>query len=311
MPASSFVQTTLSTSYPRLLRLFQEFFSKIAVHTDTVYTLAQQSPETILTLRAIQPFEALYLARSRNRLGDAVQSAFSLSSAGGGGMSTPGGGGGHGAEATPTANEGLTLARAIVNELDAARFDPLLAKAVAKGSARAVDAFVSRAESLVSPWPSSFPPVSAGLTTELLSGFEQIARDHASTSLLGPLATPSQLHNADLTSALYHLGLPLERALGDHIESVRDLLRPSVEVRKRLLPGPEKSNKADHLGDGSRSALARPTSRSSTRSSSRSGANSRRSWRACTGRVMPPPRVTRTGARLKMPVLEQGARAPI
>ncbi|GAA6026653.1 hypothetical protein JCM8202_000464 [Rhodotorula sphaerocarpa] len=197
---SSFVQSTLSTSYPRLLRLFQEFFSKIAVHTDTVYTLAQQSPETILTLRAIQPFEALYLARSRTRLNDAVQSAFSISSGGGGGLSSSG------AQdaVTPTANEGLQLARAVVNELDAARFDPLLARAVAKNSARAVEAFVGRAEAL-------------------------IARDYSATSLLGPVATPSQLHNADLTSALYHLGLPLERALADHIESVRELLRPAVE----------------------------------------------------------------------------------
>ncbi|GAA5977892.1 hypothetical protein JCM10908_005134 [Rhodotorula pacifica] len=197
---SAFVQSTLSTSYPRLLRLFQEFFSKIAVHTDTVYTLAQQSPETILTLRAIQPFESLYLTRSRNRLNEAVQSAFSLAGSQAGVAEGGGGGGG----AVPTANGGLMLARAVVNELDAARFDPLLAKAVAKGSARAIDAFVSRAEALV-------------------------ARDHAATSLLGPLATPSQLQNADLTSALYHLWVPLERALGDHIESVRELLRPSVD----------------------------------------------------------------------------------
>ncbi len=35
---SSFLQQTLSTGYPRLLRLFQDFFAKIAVHTDTVYS---------------------------------------------------------------------------------------------------------------------------------------------------------------------------------------------------------------------------------------------------------------------------------
>ena len=39
---SAFIQTTFSTGYPRLLRLFHEFFSKIAVHTDTVYTQQQQ-----------------------------------------------------------------------------------------------------------------------------------------------------------------------------------------------------------------------------------------------------------------------------
>jgi hypothetical protein len=49
----------------------------------------------------------------------------------------------------PTANEGIATARAVVNELDAARFDPLLAKAVAKGASRAVETYISRAEGLV------------------------------------------------------------------------------------------------------------------------------------------------------------------
>jgi len=38
------MQTTLSIGYPRLLRLFHEFFAKIAVHTDTVYTASHQRP---------------------------------------------------------------------------------------------------------------------------------------------------------------------------------------------------------------------------------------------------------------------------
>lgn len=62
----------------------------------------------------------------------------------------------------------------------------------------------------------------------------QIAHDHAAMSLLGPLATPSQHQNADLTSSLYHLWLPLERALADHTESVNEILRPSVDVRPTL-----------------------------------------------------------------------------
>ncbi|GAA6033903.1 hypothetical protein JCM8097_000395 [Rhodosporidiobolus ruineniae] len=194
---STFIQTILSTGYPRLLRLFQEFFSKIAVHTDTVYTLTQQSPETILVLRAIQPFETLYLTRSTNRLTEAVSSAFNLSSSLASSFSAR-------PPSVPTANEGISTARAIVNELDAARFDPLLVKAVAKSASRAVESFLARADSL-------------------------IAHDHASTSLLGPLATPSQQQNADLTSAMYHLWLPLERALAEHTETVREGLRPAVD----------------------------------------------------------------------------------
>ncbi|GAA5842073.1 hypothetical protein JCM11251_002004 [Rhodosporidiobolus azoricus] len=194
---STFIQTILATGYPRLLRLFQEFFSKIAVHTDTVYTLTQQSPETILVLRAIQPFETLYLTRSTNRLTEAVASAFNISSSLASSFSAR-------PPSVPTANEGIATARAIVNELDAARFDPLLVKAIAKGASRTVDSFISRAEGMV-------------------------LHDHGATSLLGPLATPSQQQNADVTSSLYHLWLPLERALAEHTESVRELLRPSVD----------------------------------------------------------------------------------
>lgn len=36
------MQQTLGNGYPRLLRLFHEFFAKIAVYTDTVYTSTQQ-----------------------------------------------------------------------------------------------------------------------------------------------------------------------------------------------------------------------------------------------------------------------------
>ncbi|GAA5886213.1 hypothetical protein JCM16303_004462 [Sporobolomyces ruberrimus] len=195
---STFVQTLLSTGYPRLLRLFQEFFSKIAVHTDTVYTLSHQSPETVLVLRSIQPFETLYLTRSTNRLSESVSSAFSISGSSltSSFTSRP--------PTAPTANEGLSTARAIVNELDAARFDPILVKAVAKGSSRAIENFIQRAEGLV-------------------------AHDHSSTSLLGPLATPSQQNNADLTSSLYHLWHPLDRVLQDHTESVREVSKPAID----------------------------------------------------------------------------------
>lgn len=49
--------------------------------------------------------------------------------------------------------------------------------------------------------------------------------------MLGPLATPAQHSNADLAGSLYHLWLPLHRALPEHSESVRSILKPSVEVR--------------------------------------------------------------------------------
>lgn len=39
---SSFLQQTLTSGYPRLLRLFHDFFVQIAVHTDVTYTQDKQ-----------------------------------------------------------------------------------------------------------------------------------------------------------------------------------------------------------------------------------------------------------------------------
>ena len=90
------------------------------------------SPETVILLRAIQPFELQYLSRSTSRLNEAVAAAFA-----GGSRSPPG------------ASEGLTASRALSNELDSARFDPLLVKSVAKNVAKSVEMFVGRTEALV------------------------------------------------------------------------------------------------------------------------------------------------------------------
>lgn len=147
---SSFMQQTLSTGYPRLLRLFHEFFAKIAVHTDTVYVHSHQrlvcscrdlkplqlkfrSPETVLILRAVSSFESLYLSRSATKLNEAVSQAFT------GGARTPAG-----------ATEGINIARAIANEFDAARFDPLLVVNVTKNAVSTLELMLSRVDALVS-----------------------------------------------------------------------------------------------------------------------------------------------------------------
>lgn len=52
--ANNFLQQALSSNYPRFLRLFHNFFAKIAVHTETVYTQEHQrwvvtSPDLVKT----------------------------------------------------------------------------------------------------------------------------------------------------------------------------------------------------------------------------------------------------------------------
>lgn len=209
--SSTFIQNTMATAYPRLLRLFHDFFAKIAVHTDTVYTATQQSADTVLVLRSVSAYESLYLARSQNRLNEAVSLSFSSSSTSSSSTGTGAGGALSRSSAAahasvPGANEGLGVARAIVNELDSARFDPLLSRAVARGAAKAVESFVARASAAAFTDPSS-------------------------TSMVGPLATPAQQANADLASALYHLWSPLNRSLGGHVDPVREILKSSVSVR--------------------------------------------------------------------------------
>lgn len=90
------------------------------------------SPETILILRSIGTFEKLYLTRTTNRINEAVNTSFA-----------------GGARQPPGATEGVTVGRIMVNELDAARIDPLLSWSVSRVVSKTLDYIVNRSESLV------------------------------------------------------------------------------------------------------------------------------------------------------------------
>ncbi|ETW80568.1 hypothetical protein HETIRDRAFT_476235 [Heterobasidion irregulare TC 32-1] len=185
---STFLQQTLSTGYPRLLRLFHDFFSSIAVHTDTVYTSTYQSPETILVLHALGTFESLYLSRASARLTESVGHAFH------GGARTP-----------PTAADGVAFARALANELDAAKFDPLLVRALAQQHVRgALEMALARADAMV-------------------------VRDRSATALAGPAATAAQIGNAAAATFLYHVWVRVEKLEEEYPEAVYEVLRPAVK----------------------------------------------------------------------------------
>ncbi|PCH43557.1 hypothetical protein WOLCODRAFT_164540 [Wolfiporia cocos MD-104 SS10] len=183
---SSFLQQTLTTGYPKLLRLFHSFFAKIAVQTDTVYTQTQQSPETIIVLRALSNFEALYLSRTANRLNEVVSQAF------GGGTRSP-----------PGMTEGINIARAVANELDSAKFDPLLVRSVAQNIASSLEGLLSRADGLV-------------------------ARDRLATTLVGPSATIQQVLNGQLATCLYHCHSRLSKLQDEYPEGVLNFCKNSI-----------------------------------------------------------------------------------
>ncbi|KAF7782447.1 hypothetical protein Agabi119p4_1823 [Agaricus bisporus var. burnettii] len=185
--ASTFLQNSLSNGYPRLLRLFHEFFAKIAVHADTMYTSMVQSPETVLVLRSISNIESLYLSRSTNKLNEVIGQVFS-----------------RGARAPPGSVEGVNVARAMANELDAARFDPLLVKAVAKIASSALDIMLSRAENLV-------------------------LIDRSAFSFIGATASQQQFNNAQVASFLYHCWMGLSKLEGEYSKFVFDILRSYIQ----------------------------------------------------------------------------------
>ncbi|KAK0504962.1 Golgi transport complex subunit 5-domain-containing protein [Armillaria luteobubalina] len=185
--SSMFLQQTLSTGYPRLLRLFHEFFAKIAVHTDTTYIHTYQSPETVIVLRALSNFESLYLTRSSTKLNESVSQAFS------GEVRTP-----------PGMAQGINIARTVANELDSARFDPLLVKAVAKSATASIDMIVSRVDG-------------------------SLSRDRSSVTLVGPSATPQQAINSSLATFLYHTWLLLSQLGEEQKEAVFSIIKPSVD----------------------------------------------------------------------------------
>ena len=96
-------------------------------------TTLRISPETVLCLRAIAKFETLYLSRSSTRMTDSINAAF------GGGYKQP-----------PGSREGMTVSRVMLNEMDSARFDPLLGRNMARLIGKAVDAITGKVDGLVS-----------------------------------------------------------------------------------------------------------------------------------------------------------------
>ena len=83
-------------------------------------------------LRSLSTLESQYLSRSTNKVNESLGLAFST-----------------GGRIPPGATEGTNVARTVANELDAARFDPLLVKSVAKCIATCLDNILSRVEGLV------------------------------------------------------------------------------------------------------------------------------------------------------------------
>jgi hypothetical protein len=123
---------------------------------------------------------------------------------------------------SPGSSEGINLARTIVNELDSAKFDPLLVKAVAKNTVSCLELTLSRVDGLVRA-----PP--ACVVHHSYSHYQTV-RDRSAVSLLGPSATPQQISNAHLASFLEQTWSRLVKLGDEHSPLTFNLLQPSIQV---------------------------------------------------------------------------------
>ncbi|PWN33882.1 uncharacterized protein FA14DRAFT_161516 [Meira miltonrushii] len=164
---SQFMIQTLEQSYPRLLRIFQEFYAKVSVYTGTSYTHSHQSPETLVILRSLARFEDTFLSRCSSRFDTLLNTSFTV-------------------KQLPGPKEAATLAKLALNELDNARLDPLLLHAIgkivcdwlARGARRIEDLVVQDAsvQSLQSLHPSHSRNASlTGAAYQLQLGLQRIA----------------------------------------------------------------------------------------------------------------------------------------
>ncbi|CCO37346.1 Conserved oligomeric Golgi complex subunit 5 Short=COG complex subunit 5 [Rhizoctonia solani AG-1 IB] len=134
----------------------------------------------------------LYLSRSTARMNETIATAVRQS--------------------PPGAPEGLAISRTIVNELDSARFDPLLVKSVAKNVGGALELLVSRTDTL-------------------------IVRDRSATSLVGPLGTAQQALNAQIFTMLHTCWARLNKLEGEFHEGVTSSLKPPIKKIERQCEG--------------------------------------------------------------------------
>lgn len=107
----------------------------------------------------LSTFESHYLTRTSTRLTEAISSAFPSNASTFSPISRTSSG-----TNNPDSAEGTNISRAISNELDTARFDPLLLRSVAKHVASALEMMGTRADTLISRDRQALVLGSVGLT---------------------------------------------------------------------------------------------------------------------------------------------------
>ncbi|KAI8813141.1 Golgi transport complex subunit 5-domain-containing protein [Cladochytrium replicatum] len=147
---SPFLQQTLQNSYPKLLRLFHDTLSRSSVLTGP----SEINSDGALLLRSIASFESVYHSKSLGRMLDSVNMAFPERLTGG--LS-----GRH----NPTRDDIDKILRTISSELDVAKFEGNLLRAIGKNAQRAINTFVAKCESLIGADSTAYQVSGSGPAT--------------------------------------------------------------------------------------------------------------------------------------------------
>ncbi|KAJ3067973.1 Conserved oligomeric Golgi complex subunit, partial [Quaeritorhiza haematococci] len=183
---SQLLQQIFQNGYPRLLRLFHDFFSRVALVSGNTHTAAPSStllstptaihpsqqnssinnttttsstsptntPEATLLLRTLSSFETAYLARSLSRLLDPINMAFPERGAGAMGGGVGGSGVGAGPRTGPSRDDVERIVRVISSELEMSKFDRPLLRSVSRNISKTLLTYALKCESRVSTDPS-------------------------------------------------------------------------------------------------------------------------------------------------------------
>lgn len=74
--ASTFIHTIFVGDYPKLLKLLHDFFSRLALNNGTPLSDYSQTPEYVIMLRSFHAFQTGFITKSRQKMFDAVNTAF-------------------------------------------------------------------------------------------------------------------------------------------------------------------------------------------------------------------------------------------
>ncbi|KAI9250271.1 Golgi transport complex subunit 5-domain-containing protein [Sporodiniella umbellata] len=190
--ASTFVHTIFVGDYPKLLKFLHEFFSRLALSNGTPLSDYLQTPEYVIMLRSFHAFQTGFVTKSRQKMFDAVNTAFPA----------------YGAltRSPPTRSNSINVVRVIGHELEIASIEPQLAQEVAKNATKALSSFCGKCENLL---PSNEQPIYSNGANSVVTNYLNI--------------------NIETADVLYYIHQSMWKVLEEYSEKITDIVIGEVQ----------------------------------------------------------------------------------